>query len=94
MIDSLDVNSEVSLAAMKAIDNILEGRHIYFGEKSPIINDLIRVIYNQLKNNAYKADARKAAIQCASQLLSDYSSYFQPQTLFEYLQEINSKLVT
>lgn len=94
MIDNLDVNSEVSLAALKSIDNILEGRKEYFGANSPIITDLIRVIHNQLKNNTYKADARKTVIQCASQLLSDFSNYFEPQMLLEYLQELNSKLVT
>jgi hypothetical protein len=76
MIDSIDVNSDVSLSAMKSIDNLLEGRQAQFGNKSPIINDLIKIIYAQLKNNTYKADARKAVIQCTSQLLSNYSSYF------------------
>jgi hypothetical protein len=94
MIDSLDINSDVSLSALKSIDNLLEGRQLKFGNKSPIIDELIKVIYTQLRNNTYKADARKAVIQCTSQLLSNYSSYFQPQLLLDYLQELKSKLTT
>lgn len=94
MIDSLDTNSEVSLAALKSIDNILEGRAEYFDKKSPIIKDLIKVIHNRLTNNTYKADARKALLQCASHLLSDYSHHFTPETLHEYLKELNNKLLS
>lgn len=94
MIDSLDVNSEVSLAALKSIDNILEGREAYFGAGSPIIAELIQTINKQLKNSFYKADARKAVIQCASQLFNSFSGYFQPQILNEYLKELHSKLIS
>lgn len=92
MVQNIEKNSEVSLAALRAIDNLLENHRTAFGPKSAAILSLVPVLVAELKVNTYKVETRKAAVQCVSKLLSEYDSYLEPPVATEILRELGSKL--